>query len=319
MGQRSLADGLGLALDPDAMIGFRDERGGLEYLLPAARLREGGLRLTLDAYRCQVFTNFRELRDGAGQPWSRLAAQLNGAGVPSLEDAIRDIELAPVHDALQRAVADIASLPDLTAAIAAAGLPLLPRLAVGDPVATASASRRIAAIAAIAAIAKLSAAPREAAILHAWALLDPIAATFGGPAMASLRLAGPLDGALASRHGLGGDDAHGLTTDAIALIAAAASLGTGPRPPTVPARLKMWLADPIIRAGLGINAWEGVEWIDADRLAALADRWAATRIVDGTTPRTARADATRLRRAVERAGYRVDAVVAPAARRTRPR
>jgi len=311
MGQRSLADGLGLPRDPEAMIGFRDQRGALEYLLPAPRLRDGGLRLTLDAYRCNVFTDFRELRDGSGQPWSRLAAQLNGGGVPSLADAIRDVELAPVHDALGRAVADIANLPDLMVAISAGDLPVLSRAASGDHVA--AADRRLLAI------ARLGAEPPEAAILHAWAFLDPIVATFGASAIESLRLAGPLDGALAARHRLGGDDAHGMTTDAIVLIAAAATIGTGARAATVPARLKTWLADPIIRAGLGINAWDGVEWIDADRLGALADRWAATRIVDGTAARSARADATRLRRNVERADYRVDALAGPAARRTRPR
>ena len=76
---------------------------------------------------------------------------------------------------------------------------------------------------------------------------------------------------------------------------------------------------PIIRAALGVKAWDGVEWIDGDRLVGLTDRWAATRIVDGVAPRTARADVTRLRRTVERAGYRVDALVAPAVRKTRPR
>ena len=311
MAQRSLANGLGLPLDPDAMIGFRDERGGLEYLLPVARLRDGGLRLTLDAYRCHVFTGFRELRDGSGQPWSRLAAQLDGAGVPSLADAIRDIELAPVHDALRRAVADVASLPDLVSAIASAGVPPVPGAASGNPVTTAS--RRLAAI------ATLSENPREAAILHAWALLDPIAADFGLSAIGSLRLAGPLDGTLAARHGLGGHDAHGITTEAMVLVGAASPTGTSARPATVRARLAGWLGDPIVRAGLGVNAWDGAEWIDADRLAALADRWARTRIVDGSAPRTARADATRLRRTVERAGYRVDALGVPAARRTRPR
>jgi hypothetical protein len=132
-------------------------------------------------------------------------------------------------------------------------------------------------------------------------------------------LAGPLDGALAARYEIGRDDAHGITTEATVLTAAAASIGTGARAATVLARIKTWLVDPIIRAGLGINAWEGVEWIDGDRVVALADRWATTRIVDGTAARTARADATRLRRTVDRAGYRVDALAAPAAGRTRPR
>ncbi|TAL13579.1 MAG: alpha-amylase, partial [Chloroflexota bacterium] len=302
MAQRSVANGLGLPLDPDAMIGFRDERSGLEYLLAAARLRDGGLRLTLDAYRCQVFTDFREFRDGSGQPWSRLAAQLDGAGVASLADAIRDLELAPVHDALRRTVADVANLPEVLAAISAAGL--APRSSAGSPDHVATAARRLAAIASVAPAA------REAATLEAWALLDPVAATFGLPAIDGLRLAGPLDGALAGRHGPHAGDGHGITADAMVLVAASAPIGAGARAATIPARLRAWIADPVIRAGLGVNAWDGVEWIDADRLVRLADRWAATRMIDGIAPRAARADATRLRRTAERAGYRVDAAAA---------
>jgi hypothetical protein len=37
--------------------------------------------------------------------------------------------------------------------------------------------------------------------------------------------------------------------------------------------LAAWLADPAIRTALGVNTWEGVEWIDGDRLIDLA-RWA---------------------------------------------
>ena len=121
--RRSLADGLGVAAASTGLIGFRDERAGLEYLLPAARLRDGGLRLHLDAYRCYVLTGFRELHDSAGRPWSRLAAEIGDRGVPSLDEAMRDLELAPLHETLRAAVVDPARLPELLDAVAATGAP----------------------------------------------------------------------------------------------------------------------------------------------------------------------------------------------------
>ena len=38
----------------------------------------------------------------AAQPWDRLCDWLNGRGVPDLDDALVNLELRPVHDALRR-------------------------------------------------------------------------------------------------------------------------------------------------------------------------------------------------------------------------
>jgi len=66
-----------------------------------------------------VFLDWRELRATADQPWDRLCDHLNGAGVPSLDDALVSLELRPVHDALRmqldsgvvRLLADLAEHP----------------------------------------------------------------------------------------------------------------------------------------------------------------------------------------------------------------
>jgi hypothetical protein len=100
--QRSLWEGL--ALPADGYVAFRDARGGLEYLRPATELRDGGLWVQLDAYRCHVFWEFRQLADPAGV-WGRLAAHLGGRGVASVEDALRDLELEPVHAELRAVMA----------------------------------------------------------------------------------------------------------------------------------------------------------------------------------------------------------------------
>ena len=44
--------------------------------VPAAEIRDQGLRLSLDAYGCHVFWEFREVHDGSAGQWARLAERL---------------------------------------------------------------------------------------------------------------------------------------------------------------------------------------------------------------------------------------------------
>ena len=99
--QQRLREGLGLTGDPGIVFAFRDSLTGLEYLRRARDLSERGLTLDLHAYQCHVFLDWRELRPTAEQPWDRLCDQLNGSGVASLDDALVNLELRPVHEALR--------------------------------------------------------------------------------------------------------------------------------------------------------------------------------------------------------------------------
>ena len=99
--QRRLREGLGLSADTTTIVAFRDSLTGLEYLRRANGLSERGLTLGLHAYQCHVFLDWRELHATATQPWDRLCNQLNGAGVPSLDDALVSLELRPIHEALR--------------------------------------------------------------------------------------------------------------------------------------------------------------------------------------------------------------------------
>jgi glycosidase len=117
--QQRLSEGLGLSGDGEAILAFRDSLTGLEFLRRSGQLSNQGLTLDLHAYQCHVFLDWRELRATADQPWDRLCDQLNGAGVPSLDDALVSLELRPVHDALRmqldsavvRLLADLAEHP----------------------------------------------------------------------------------------------------------------------------------------------------------------------------------------------------------------
>jgi glycosidase len=122
--QQHLSEGLGLADDVTAILACRDSLTGLEYLRRADVLCGQGLKLHLHAYQCHVFLDWRQLHATAEQPWDRLCDQLNGSGVPSLDDALVNLELRPVHDALRllldpglvRLLADLAEHPRAVAA-----------------------------------------------------------------------------------------------------------------------------------------------------------------------------------------------------------
>jgi glycosidase len=124
--QQRLREGLGLSGDHSLIFGFKDSLTGLEYLRRSSDLSERGLTLDLHAYQCHVYLDWRELQSTAEQPWDRLCDQLNGSGVPSLNDALVNLELRPVHTAFRllldpsivRQVAAFAERPRISAAAA---------------------------------------------------------------------------------------------------------------------------------------------------------------------------------------------------------
>jgi len=102
LSQRRLAEGLGLSGDRGAVIAWRDSLTGLEFLQRAHELLDHGLTVSLNAYQCHVFLDWRELRPTAEEPWDRLADWLNGRGVPDLHDELVNLELSAVHDSLRQ-------------------------------------------------------------------------------------------------------------------------------------------------------------------------------------------------------------------------
>jgi hypothetical protein len=101
---RTLGEGLGLPADDDAWLVFRDATSGLEYLRNCGELSRDGLYVELDAYRCHVFLEFREVADGRTHQYRRLAERIGGRGVPSIDDALRELQLEPVRGPLRRAL-----------------------------------------------------------------------------------------------------------------------------------------------------------------------------------------------------------------------
>ncbi|MGD9145696.1 MAG: alpha-amylase family glycosyl hydrolase, partial [Anaerolineae bacterium] len=95
--QTSLGDGLGLRGDGDRFYIFRDAITGLEYIRSGRGLHEDGLYVELDAYKCHVFVDWREVQDNEWHQYAHLADYLGGRGVPSIEEALREVFLQPVH------------------------------------------------------------------------------------------------------------------------------------------------------------------------------------------------------------------------------
>ena len=83
---------------------FRDHITGLEYIRSSKELCERGLYVELDAYKCHVFLDWREVLDDEGHPYAYLTSYLNGRGVPDIEEALRELFLQPVHEPFRELV-----------------------------------------------------------------------------------------------------------------------------------------------------------------------------------------------------------------------
>ncbi|OGO59179.1 MAG: hypothetical protein A2V85_14170 [Chloroflexi bacterium RBG_16_72_14] len=313
--RRTLADGLGVADGPadDRWLAWREQRSGLESLRPVAELRERGLHVRLHAYETRVLWQMREIHDTAGV-WRRLAERLGGRGVPSLEGALRELQLAPVHDAVRAAV--LAPSQEAVERVVAA---------VGE--ATGTDGDRAAVVDLV--VARFEAAepvaasiedPSQAAALTVWTLLSalgslPAGAPVGATSRAwyeELRLAPVVADALRARD-LDEGAAWWAAERVHTLLDLPLPSSMGGPAATLPARLvDAWLAHPAVRPFIRVNAWEGVEWFHReswDELLAWTDR--LERVLTPPEARVRRpvarsVAARRLAEAAEASGYRVD-------------
>ncbi len=95
--QRHLAEGLGLEYNPNVFTIFTDWISGLEYIASNRELHERGLFIELEAYKYRVFTDFREVTDNDLRQYALITAHLNGKGVESIEETIKEMYLQPIH------------------------------------------------------------------------------------------------------------------------------------------------------------------------------------------------------------------------------
>ncbi|MFZ0390903.1 MAG: alpha-amylase family glycosyl hydrolase [Calditrichia bacterium] len=99
--QRQLGEGLALQNSDSHFIIFREALSGLEFIRNCREVHEKGLYMELGAYQRQVFLNFREVADNEWRHYANLAAYLDGRGVPSMDEALQEIFLQPIHQAFR--------------------------------------------------------------------------------------------------------------------------------------------------------------------------------------------------------------------------
>ena len=98
--QRTLLQGLGLKAGERDFVRFREQVSGL-WFVRRSRDLEGGLALSLDAYKYQVFVDFDEVTDTDGH-FERLHDALGGRGVYDLGAELSGSQLGPVHQAFSQ-------------------------------------------------------------------------------------------------------------------------------------------------------------------------------------------------------------------------
>jgi 4-alpha-glucanotransferase len=93
--QKTFGEGLGLRRDWRYFTIFRDQVTGLEFIRNSQKLCDEGLYAELGAFKYSVFLDFREVEDNAEGHYAQLAARLGGRGVPSIDDALREMFAPP--------------------------------------------------------------------------------------------------------------------------------------------------------------------------------------------------------------------------------
>jgi glycosidase len=95
--RKNVGQGLNLRYEQNWFCVFRDHIAGLEYIRNNKDLCDYGLYFDLEAFKYHVFLDFRQVEDNAFHHYRDLCAYLKGRGVPSIEEAVREILLQPVQ------------------------------------------------------------------------------------------------------------------------------------------------------------------------------------------------------------------------------
>ena len=75
---------------------YTDHRTQLQYLLSGKEIAEQGFRIHLFGYQYRVCLHFKEIYDAEGK-FEKLYNLLNGKGVTSVDEALKEMELLPLH------------------------------------------------------------------------------------------------------------------------------------------------------------------------------------------------------------------------------
>ncbi len=97
----TLGESLGFNADGRHYYVYRDYADGCEYIRNGRELCNDGLHITLSAYDYHVLMDFREIRDDDFGTWGKLCHQLEGSGVASIDEEVKQIQFAVLIDSLR--------------------------------------------------------------------------------------------------------------------------------------------------------------------------------------------------------------------------
>ena len=291
---RTLHEGLRLP-DGDRLVRCRERVSEHEHLFQTTQLRSRGLPLHLAGYESRAYLDWREQPED-GRPWRRLAERLDGRGVRDLDEALRQLELEPVHEAFATLLAEAMDAPQgrdslahATGRLLAAAHAAVPGPWPGDPSAVvAQLARRFEALDRLGALeargrrrwplsvgAVLPVGSRPSHLAHAagraWAALEALALARdpSAPHAAAVALfdALLLRQAIAKPLHARGCDAEQGWMHAARVRAAFAHRrreDERPDPTTGRAPRQAWIDDPEIRWLLGVHEHQGVTWFQQE-------------------------------------------------------
>ena len=104
MGQlenKKLHEGLALDDNPNHFVIFKDSSSGMEFIRTSREIMDKGLYFTLNAYECHVLMDFRDVHENELGQYGQLTAYLGGRGVPSIDQALKELMLAPILNPLR--------------------------------------------------------------------------------------------------------------------------------------------------------------------------------------------------------------------------
>jgi glycosidase len=107
--QKTLGEALGCNPDGCFYYSFRDYSSGLEHLRSGMEICSKGLYAQLGSYEYRAFLDFREIRDDEFGSWGKLCTGLNGRGVASLAEELKQIRYAELIDTFRLAVEAVSS------------------------------------------------------------------------------------------------------------------------------------------------------------------------------------------------------------------
>ena len=102
--QTTLMEALALHASDGIFIVFHDRKTNLEYIRRSKELAEKGLYTELGAFQYHILLDWREVVDSEKRLYANLCEELNGQGVPNIDEAALELYLKPVLEPFRQLI-----------------------------------------------------------------------------------------------------------------------------------------------------------------------------------------------------------------------